>query len=130
MPRDESLHPPDWLKIAEKDLSRVARLLADKDASAAGFYLQQAMEKLLKAFLLSRGWKLKRIHDLQALLNEALEYDGSLERYRAACQKITGFYFLDRYPVTTEPDITVKDVRGCLRRVDGLIRKLKKHLES
>jgi HEPN domain-containing protein len=130
MPHEESFHPPDWVKIADKDLDRVARLLADKDAEAAGFYLQQALEKLLKAFLLSRGWKLRRIHDLQALLNEALEFDGSLEKYRVVCQKITAFYFLDRYPLTTNLGVTQKDVRDSLKKVSGLIRKLKAHLTT
>jgi hypothetical protein len=35
------------------------------------------LEKFLKAFLLSRGWELERIHDLEALLNAALVYDSS-----------------------------------------------------
>ena len=91
MPREESLYPADWRRIAEKDLRRAEHLLNIHDAEAAGFYLQQAMEKFLKAFLLSKGWKLERIHDLEALLNAALEYDLSLEEFRSACQKITAF---------------------------------------
>jgi hypothetical protein len=78
MPREESSYPADWLRIAEKDLGRVERLLSIQDSEAAGFYLQQAVEKFLKAFLLSKGWQLARIHDLEALLNQALTYDSSL----------------------------------------------------
>jgi len=77
MPREESLYPADWLRIAEKDLGRVEHLLGIKDPEAAGFFLQQAVEKFLKAFLLSKGWELERIHDLEALLNAALVYDSS-----------------------------------------------------
>jgi len=77
MPREESLYPTDWLRIAEKDLGRTGHLLSMQDPEAAGFYLQQAVEKFLKAFLLSKGWKLERIHDLEALLNAALAYDPS-----------------------------------------------------
>ncbi len=82
MPREESLYPADWLRIAEKDLGRVEHLLGVQDPEAAGFYLQQAVEKCLKAFLLSKGWDLERTHDLEALLNEALTHDPSLEQYR------------------------------------------------
>jgi len=71
MPREESRYPADWLRIADKDLERVGHLLDVRDPEAAGFYLQQAVEKFLKAFLLSKGWQLERIHDLEALLNEA-----------------------------------------------------------
>jgi hypothetical protein len=67
---------------------------------------------------------------LQALLNEALEFDGSLEKYRVVCQKITAFYFLDRYPLTTNLGVTQKDVRDSLKKVSGLIRKLKAHLTT
>jgi HEPN domain-containing protein len=47
MPREESLYPADWLRIAEKDLRRAEHLLDIHDAEAAGFYLQQAVEKFL-----------------------------------------------------------------------------------
>ncbi len=55
MPRHESLYPDDWLRIAEKDWARVVRLLDAHDVEAAGFYLQQAMEKFIKAFLIAHG---------------------------------------------------------------------------
>lgn len=124
MPPKESLYPADWLRIAEKDLRRVDHLLDADDPEAAGFYLQQAVEKFLKAFLLSRGWELKRIHDLETLLNAALAHDPSLEPFRAVCQKITGFYSVERYPIMTETGLTVNDVRGSLGQVKGLIEKL------
>jgi HEPN domain-containing protein len=126
MPREESLYPADWLRVAEKDLGRVAHLLAAEDPEAAGFYLQQAVEKFLKAFLLSKGWKLERIHDLEALLNAALAHDPSLEQFRPACQKITGFYLVERYPFITEAGLTQKDVRDSLAQVKELIEKLRR----
>ncbi len=124
MPPKESLYPADWLKIAEKDFVRVHQLLNVKDPEATGFYLQQAIEKFIKAYLLNFGWQLKRIHDLEALLNDAIHYDPEFEDYRAVCQKITGFYFLERYPLLTESGISEKDVNDALSQVDGLIRKV------
>ena len=41
MPREESLYPADWLRIAERDLKRVDRLLDEHDPELAGFCLQQ-----------------------------------------------------------------------------------------
>ena len=83
------------------------------------------MEKFLKAFLLSKGWELQRIHDLEALLNMALAYDPSLEPLRSACQKITGFYLVERYPFVTETGLTEDDVRNSLMQVKSLIEKLR-----
>jgi len=50
----------------------VRSLLDAGDGELAGFCLQQAVEKFLKAFLLSKGWKLRRVHDLNTLLDDAL----------------------------------------------------------
>ncbi len=44
MTHRESLYPVDWMRITEKDLKRVDRLLADNDVELAGFCLQQAVE--------------------------------------------------------------------------------------
>jgi len=124
MPRKESLYPRDWLRIAEKDLGRAQHLLDFGDPEAAGFYLQQAVEKLLKAFLLFKGWSLKRIHDLEVLLNDALTYDPSLEEFRSLCQKVTAFYLVQRYPLSVEPSITQDDVQQSLSQTERLVRKL------
>ena len=125
MRRDESRYPADWLRVAEKDLSRVEHLLSVHDAEAAGFYLQQAVEKFLKAFLLSKGWKLERIHDLEALLNRALGHDASLEPFRAVCQHVTGFYVMERYPAMTDEGLTDEDIRQALAQVKALIETLR-----
>jgi HEPN domain-containing protein len=125
MPRRESRYPADWLRIAERDLARVDHLLDVQDPEAAGFFLQQAVEKFLKAFLLSKGWELQRIHDLETLLNAALTHDPSLEPFRSACQKITGFYLVERYPFVIESGLTEEDVRTSLVQVEALIEMLR-----
>ena len=126
MPGKESLYPADWLRIADRDLQRVVHLLAAHDPAAAGFFLQQAVEKFLKAFLLSRGWALERIHDLEVLLNAALAYDPSLETFRPVCQKITAFYIVERYPLIVDSGLTEEDVREALQEAEALIEKLRK----
>lgn len=50
--RADSPYAEDWLKVARRDWHRLHVLLNDGDADGAGFFLQQAMEKYLKAFLL------------------------------------------------------------------------------
>ncbi|MFI5253098.1 MAG: HEPN domain-containing protein [Bacteroidota bacterium] len=130
MARNESLYPADWLRIAERDWGRVEHLLIIHDAEAAGFFLQQAIEKFLKAFLLSKGWQLQRIHDLESLLNQALQFDNSIERYRSILQKITGFYFVERYPFLLETGLTEEDIRTAFSEVTGLIGTLKSHLNE
>ena len=95
---EESSYPLDWLNKAAGDLKRVKARLEEGDIEDAAFHLQQAIEKALKGFLLSRGWKLKKIHDLEALLDDAVRYDTFLERYRHLMQQVTGYYLTERYP--------------------------------
>lgn len=130
MPRKESLYPGDWLRIAEKDFGRATYLLHAHDAEAAGFFLQQAIEKFLKAFLLSKGWQLQRIHDLEPLLNEVLAFDGSLERYRPILQKITGFYFIERYPFVLDSGLTEDDIQQALTQVQGLVETIRSQFKE
>jgi HEPN domain-containing protein len=126
MPREESLYAGDWLRLAERDWERVGRLLDQDDPALAGFCLQQAVEKFLKAFLLSQRWPLKRIHHLDALLDDAVTYDASLEHFRSVCQEMTAFYFVERYPFVINTGITQEDVRSASERVQELIEKLRR----
>ncbi len=111
MKPEESGYPGDWLRIAQKDWERVGKMLDGMDVEMAGWCLQQALEKFLKAFLLAHGWKLRRVHDLATLLDDALCYEPSLEQYRAVCEKVTAFYFINRYPFVAPQDISENDVR-------------------
>ncbi|MFO7903381.1 MAG: HEPN domain-containing protein [Planctomycetota bacterium] len=129
MPRSESTYPNDWCRIAEKDLWRAHHLLKEDDAEGAGFFLQQGIEKLLKAFLLQRGWTLKRVHDLEVLLNAALHYDESLDSYRFLCQRVTAFYMLDRYPLVGTPALEVSDVKAAMAAANPLLATLRNHIE-
>ena len=52
--RQDSLYPEDWRKVARQDWHRIHVMLADGDAEGAGLFLQQALEKFLKAYLLTK----------------------------------------------------------------------------
>ena len=125
MPPEDSQYPLDWLHIAERDFVRVERLLAIDDAQAAGFFLQQAIEKFLKAYLLSRGWRLRRIHDLEVLLNEAIRFDEAFGAFRESCQAITNFYIIERYPVLTDIQMSNDDINELMDQVIGLIVRIR-----
>lgn len=85
----------EWLDLAEKDWNRVEILLEHGDEERAAFHLQQALEKYLKGFLLANGWELKRIHDLELLLEEASTSHKDTRRWRhwthrkLTCKKIS-----------------------------------------
>lgn len=130
MQHNESLYPPDWLVFAEKDLVRAERSLRENDPEIAGFFLQQSVEKFLKAFLLSNGWSLRRIHTLSVLLDDAVLYEPSLEQYRLACQRIALFYMDSRYPSALLTGATESDVRHWQSEIEGLIEQIRSALKT
>jgi HEPN domain-containing protein len=101
----------EWVEIARKDWRRAGRNLKDRDSEAAGFFLQQSLEKYLKAFLLKHNWKLRKIHELDALLDEAAKFQQELESYRDLCERVSGYYLAERYPPLSDFELSVADVR-------------------
>jgi hypothetical protein len=70
----------EWVKRGEWDW-RSAHLLAEAKSpvlETACFHAQQAVEKILKAFLVSRGRAVPRTHNLVALLDGAVELEPEL----------------------------------------------------
>jgi HEPN domain-containing protein len=106
----DSSYPEDWLRIARRDWLRVGTAIFAEDADLAGFLLQQSLEKYLKAFLLSRGWKLRRTHELDALLDTACSFDEALERFRDLCERVSGYYLAERYPVLGVSGLELRDI--------------------
>jgi len=97
-------------------------MLNEEDAEAAGYFLQQSLEKYLKALLLEKGWKLKKIHELDALLDEAVKYNTDLESFRDLCERVSGYYFTERYPALVDVGLTCKDIE---RDIEGAKRFIK-----
>jgi HEPN domain-containing protein len=121
---ENSLYPPDWIKVAKKDWHRMKVMLDEEDAEAAGYFLQQSLEKYLKAFLLEKGWKLQKIHELDALLDEAVKHNEDLESFRNLCERVSGYYFTDRYPALVDTGLTCEDIEKDVEKAKRFIKAL------
>jgi HEPN domain-containing protein len=126
MPPEESRYARDWLRIAERDWKRITHALEDGDAEEAGFWLQQALEKFLKAYLLSKGSSLRKVHDLEVLVNEAAVDVPDVARYAKACRKITGYYIAERYPLLDSSPLTLEEVSHSRDEVTGLVEFIRR----
>lgn len=60
--------------------------------------LQESVERYLKGFLISRGWKLERIHDLNRLLDLSVEHCAELARFSRLTQSLTEQFWAQHYP--------------------------------
>ncbi len=123
-PTQDSLYPDDWRRVARHDWHRIHVLLRDSDPEGAGYFLQQSLEKYLKAYLLGTGWKLKKVHTLPSLLDEAGEQLQPLSRFRPLCERVTGFYITERYPQLGSTGLDLQDIRRELPEARELIHSL------
>lgn len=114
----------DWIRIARMDWQRVRRSLQFNDITVAGFYLQQCLEKYLKAFLIQRGWQLKKIHELDALLDEVMKFLPELSSFKELCARVSPYYLADRYPPFGSLGVTAEDIEKDLEDANKLIKCL------
>lgn len=123
-PRHESLYPADWRAIGRQDWHRIHVMLADGDAEGAGLFLQQSLEKFLKAYLLGKGWRLKKVHTLQSLLDEAAVHDKALIPFRDLCERVSAFYMAERYPTLGGAGLELGEVEPLLPEAQALVAVL------
>src|SRR5690348_5916454 len=103
--------PPDalelrrWLAKARND-QRAAEALAEQRppiTDVAAFHCQQAVEKLLKAYLYSRGVDFERTHDLRALALLCADHDSTFDSILNEVAALTPFAVRFRYPGPADP---------------------------
>ena len=114
----------EWVRIARKDWRRAERNLKGRAPEAAGFFLQQSLEKYLKAFLFKHNWKLRKIHELDALLDEASKLQHELETYRDLCERVSGYYMAERYPPLSDFELSVADIRRDLKEAREFVKSM------
>ncbi len=103
--------PPDleeirrWLVKAHRDLAAVRQLLSADPASTdiAAFHSQQAVEKLLKAFLVFREIQFEKVHDLGVLLEQCAGCDRDFVGLTEDVTPLSAYAVAFRYPGSTDP---------------------------
>jgi HEPN domain-containing protein len=91
----------DWLKKAEEDYWAAVQLsLARKHPgyNAICFHAQQCVEKYLKGILQQHASHIRKIHILQQLLDDCLQWYPMLEVLRSDLLKLSEYAVAFRYP--------------------------------
>lgn len=114
----------EWKQLARADWRRMEILSREGDAAGAAFFLQQSLEKWLKAYLLARGWKLRKIHVLHTLLEQACAHDKDLSDFRDLCERISSYYLAERYPGAAVSDISIEEIQVEREKARLLIKRL------
>lgn len=87
------------LEKATNDLKAIENLLKlpDSPCEIIAFHIQQMVEKLLKAFLISKNINYKPTHDLFLLLETAENIDSSFKEYYNLAEDLSPYAVLVRY---------------------------------
>jgi HEPN domain-containing protein len=115
----------EWLDKADRDLKvtehELSLLEEEVVKDAVGFHCQQAVEKYLKAFLISHKTKPKRTHDLSHLLEQCANIDQDFENIEI--RELSSFAVDIRYPGEFyEPSIEeVKFYYDLTKRIKNLV---------
>lgn len=92
-------NPRDWLRSARSRLSSADALFPIEGATESVIeLLQEAAERYLKAYLIHCGWKLLRIHDLGALVAEAVKHDPKFSTFEEFADNLTDQFWAQHYP--------------------------------
>ncbi|MBI4267946.1 MAG: HEPN domain-containing protein [Chloroflexi bacterium] len=120
----------DWFARGEDDLNMVRIAFpAGGPAATSAFLLQQAAEKYLKGYLISKGWRLRKTHSLTALIEVAVNYDASFGNYANLAHLLTAFYVESRYPGQAETKYSREEVARILEQTEKLISKIRDSVE-
>lgn len=87
-----------WFARALDDLKWTEANIRESIFYGACFTAQQAVEKALKAYLLSQGKNVRKVHDISALLEECGKFDASLLFLRDTLLPLVDYYVQTRYP--------------------------------
>ncbi len=90
----------EWLQKADPDIRLAEFLLAENTPfwDAIAFHCQQAAEKYLKAFLVSRQIEFPKTHNIRELLGFIASTDKKLAQYLKPTTVLTPYGVLVRYP--------------------------------
>ena len=116
----------EWFERGKHDIEG-ARLLFDSGhyTDTIAHLIQQGVEKYLKGFLIYHGWKLKKIHDLEELVTEAIEYNADFKEYLDFARKATAYYIDDRYSPGPPIDYPREEIEKSLKLAEEIIEKIK-----
>ena len=119
----------EWFILGDQDAQSAQILLTeDGPLPVVAFHLQQAIEKYLKGYLLARGWQLRRIHDLELLIQEAVALDKDFTPFVEDCQRITEFYIESRYPTGFFTLFVFAELQSDLETTQKLIALIREKL--
>jgi HEPN domain-containing protein len=90
-----------WFARADDDLKSIEALLEKQvSPNTICFHAQQAVEKYLKGYLAFHERHIRKVHDLETLVNLCAETDPGFKNLLEDAMDLNDFYMDTRYPDT------------------------------
>ncbi len=99
----------NWLTQAQEDILWAKASSKEGILRGACFAAQQAAEKALKAFLISKDVNVVKIHDLLTLNQKCAELEPEFTALEQACNLLSPYYMSSRYPDVAQFEEYSKD---------------------
>jgi HEPN domain-containing protein len=118
----------EWFERGDRDL-KTAQLLYDQQGytDIIAYHIQQTIEKYLKGYLVFKGQRPPRVHELDTLLNFISKVEPDLyDPYIELCEKATRYYLEERYPPGPMIDYSQEEIKADLELVWQLVKELHK----
>src|SRR5437867_8939069 len=86
--------PEDWFYLASARLRTADLVWKTEGLTASGIeLLQEAVERYLKGYLVAKGWKLIKTHDLSVLVSDAMTFDAKFKAFDSLADELTRDFF-------------------------------------
>jgi uncharacterized protein len=119
-----------WLAVAQDDrrVAAACMIMEPPSYASAAFHCQQAVEKLLKGFLVLAGKRSRKTHSLAQLGGAAQASFPDIAELVAAARTWSDWVVAYRYPSVERPDSaepTEDELRRALATIDALAARLR-----
>ena len=91
----------EWIRLSDMDLAtanHMYKTFSPIPIEIVCFHSQQASEKIIKCYLVSKGIEPPKTHDMQVLIEMCLEIDSDFNEIYEVATKLTNYAVHLRYP--------------------------------
>ncbi|MEK7658318.1 MAG: HEPN domain-containing protein [Patescibacteria group bacterium] len=115
----------NWFLRADEDLALIDVILKRENSlfNPVCFHAQQAGEKYLKGFLAYHDLHVRKVHDLEILIEDCIKIEKSFETLKDSVMFLNQFYIESRYP-----DDYIKFSRSDAEKANESAIKIKKFI--
>ncbi|GBD96675.1 MAG TPA: HEPN domain-containing protein [Nitrospirae bacterium] len=119
-----------WLIKAENDLKSARRLSESSDPilDTAIYHTQQSAEKALKAYLAFKAQPIRKVHDIELLLESCSVFDKDFNQFVDDADILTPYNVAFRYP---GPDIEPhgEEVADAIEKAEKILAFVKSRIK-